>query len=98
MQYIIADDDQLAKFKQKFNNFSEFFNLMDVKRGQNDTFSLEFQCTSCVKIIRANSRAPTSNLKSHISTTHPEYLNLFLTLRGCNKDKVSTATISIEKI
>jgi len=92
------DDDQLAKFKQKFTNFSEFFNLMDVKRGQNDTFSLEFQCTSCVKIIRANSRAPTSNLKSHISTTHPEYLNLFLTLRGCNKDKVSTATISIEKI
>ena len=95
MQYIIADDDQLAKFKQKFTQFSEFYNLMDAKRGQNNTFSLEFQCTSCVKIIRANSRAPTSNLKSHISKCHPENLNFFLSLRGCNKDKVG---VSIEKI
>ena len=43
------------------------------------------------------SHLPSSENK-YISTTHPEYLNLFLTLRGCNKDKVSTATISIEKI
>ena len=92
------DDDQLAKFKRKFAHFSEFYYLMDAKRGQNNTYSLEFQCTNCVKLIRASSRAPTSNLKAHISTTHTEYLNLFLTLRGCNKDKVSTATISIEKI
>ena len=94
MQYIIADDDQLARFKQKLAHFSEFYNLMDAIRGQNNTFSLGFQCTSCVKIIRANSRAPTSNLKSHISKCHPNILNSFLNLRGCNK----ISAVSIEKI
>ena len=93
------DDDQLAKFKKKFAHFSEFYYLMDAKRGQNNTYSLEFQCTNCVKIIRASSRAPTSNLKAHISTTHTEYLNLFLTLRECKKTSSSqSSAVSIQRI
>ena len=100
MQYIIADDDQLARFKQKLAHFAEFFNLLDVEKGKSiykgaATFSLGFQCTICGKNVRANSRAPTSNLKSHISKCHPEILNSFLNLRECNK-VITNSVLPIE--
>ena len=85
---IIADDieEVLARFKQRFAHFSGFFNLHDAEKGKNvykgsSTYSLGFQCTICGKNVRANSRAPTSNLKSHISKCHPEILESFLNLR-----------------
>ena len=81
LQYCIADDVQLAKFKQKYAGFSKFYHFLDAKRRPNNTYSLEFQCSNCVKTIRVDSRTPKSNLRSHISTTHPEYLDSFMTLR-----------------
>ena len=94
---IIADDieDVLARFKHRFAHFSGFFNLLEAEKGKNvykgsSTYSLGFQCSICGKNVRANSRAPTSNLKSHISKCHPEILESFLNLRE-HYNKVSSA-------
>ena len=93
------DDVQLARFKQKFYHISDFFVLMDAIRGKN-SFQLAFECKSYEpgKIIKSNSRSPTSNLKAHISTTHPENLNSFLRLRECNKTNSQSSTVFIQKI
>ena len=98
--FSIADDEQLARFKQKFYHISDFFVLMDAIRGKN-SFQFVFECKSgCEpgKIIKSNSRSPTSNLKAHISTTHPENLNSFLMLRECNKTSSGQSTVFIQKI
>ena len=75
------------KFKQKYDHISDFFDLMDAIRGKNNIFQLVFKCKSCEKnkILKSNSRAPTSYLKAHVAHCHPEILNSFLTLRECNK-------------
>ena len=94
---IIADDEELARFKQKFAHLSEFFELSDAIRGQNNTFSLGFQCKSCEdKIVRAASSS-THNLTRHMKNCHPEVAEQFLTLRG-NKRNFSSTTVSIEMI
>ena len=100
MQWLIADDEQLARFKQKFYHISDFFVLMDAIRGKNNSFQFAFECKVCEpgRIIKSNSRSPTSNLKAHISSTHPENLNSFLTLRECNKTSSTQSTVFIQKI
>ena len=95
----IADniEDVLARFKHRFAHFSGFFNLLEAEKGKNvykgsSTYSLGFQCSICGKNVRANSRAPTSNLKSHISKCHPEILESFLNLREYNKVSSANST------
>ena len=93
MYQILADDEQLLKFRQKLAHLSEFFHLSEAIRGQNNIFSLRWKCKICQsdKIIRSASNAPTSNLKNHMKR-HPEILASFLTLREYNAyNKISTS-------
>ena len=97
---MIADDDeQIARFKQKFAHLSEFYDLLDAIRGLNNTFSLQWKCLSCdsEKIIKSDSSSPCSNLKRHISKCHPENLNSFLMLRESHKTLDKTSTLKIFK-
>ena len=101
LQWILADDEQLAKFKQKFAYFSDYFHLLEAIRGQHNNFSLHFKCKMCseYKILKSDSRAPTSNLSKHIDRNHPELSGQFLTPRysmprGNNK----FSAVSIQQI
>ena len=100
MYQILADDEQLMKFKQKFAHLSEFFNLSEAIRGQNNIFSLRWKCNICESgaIIRSASNAPTSNLKTHVSKCHPETFGSFLTLREYNKMSTSINPIFIQEM
>ena len=84
---IVADDEQLARFKQRFDHFSEFFNLLASERGKNNGFNLQFKCNLCLstKIVKSHSSSPTSNLSRHVDRCHPEMSGKFLTIRECNK-------------
>jgi len=81
------DDEQLARFKQRFDHFSEFFNLLASERGKNNGFNLQFKCNLCLstKIVKSHSSSPTSNLSRHVDRCHPEMSGKFLTIRECNK-------------
>ena len=71
---LITDDEPLARFKQKFAHFAEFYELLEAVPGQRDNFALRFKCQLCKKpkIVKSDSKAPTSNLTSHINHCHPE--------------------------
>ena len=71
---------------------------MDAIRGKNDVFNLIFKCRLCTneKILKASSRCPTSNLKTHANHCHPEISGEFLSSR--NKSSTSATEVSIEKI
>ena len=71
---LITDDEPLARFKQKFAHFAEFYELLEAVPGQRDNFALRFKCQLCkkLKIVKSDSKAPTSNLTSHINHCHPE--------------------------
>ena len=99
LQCILADEEQLERFKEKYAYLSEFYKLMEAIRGQNHTFSLGWKCNTCEagKIIRSHSSSATSNLKKHISKCHPETLSSFLMLRDCNKISIPSNTVFIEK-
>ena len=47
---------------------------MEAVPGQRDNFALRFKCQLCKKpkIVKSDSKAPTSNLTSHINHCHPE--------------------------
>ena len=78
---IIADVEQLARFKEQFGHFSDFFHLLAAIRTQNNTFSLHFKCQLCEseKILKSHSRAPKSNLIKHMNHYHPELSAQFFT-------------------
>ena len=88
---IIADVEQLARFKEQFGHFSDFFHLLAAIRTQNNTFSLHFKCQLCQseKILKSHSKAPKSNLIKHMNTCHPEHSAQFFTPRGPNSSTLN---------
>jgi hypothetical protein len=80
------DEEQLARFRQQFDHFSDFFHLLAAIRTQNNMFLLTFKCQLCEseRILKSHSKAPKSNLIKHMNTCHPEHSAQFFTPRGPN--------------
>ena len=72
------------KFKAKYQHLSEFFQFIGVNSTKvKDTYQIIFKCKKCLpqKEVKANSRALTSNLKSHVKTNHPFIMSKFFNLK-----------------
>ena len=72
------------KFKAKYQHLSEFFQFIGVNSTKvKDTYQIIFKCKKCLpqKEVKANNRALTSNLKSHVKTNHPFIMSKFFNLK-----------------
>ena len=84
-----SDSKIPEKYRKKFDDLLDWFELKSVSeiKGKADTVSLNFQCKKClpaIKYVKCQSRAPTSNLKTHIHHSHPAIESQFLKLKAKN--------------
>ena len=67
----MAENNQSEEFlllKTEYSYFANFFELIEVKKQENNSYHLDFKCKTCPKgnSIKSNSRAFITNLKSHM--------------------------------
>ena len=67
---VAVEKDDFDEAKSSYNYLSEFFTLEKASRGESGVLTLTFKCKNYLKSCNSSSKAPTSNLGSHISHCH----------------------------